>query len=286
MVAGRSPAVLLSGGWTLQQMNVDGSCEQPFSAMTIGGDAAWRPGAMPNLPALGCSDLWVVSPDRHETQPVGLGAPRHYVFEIWNTGTETAANSRLTVSASPPVCTSCRLQGVDVVGRSASCTEGPLPVSCELGSLEPGASVRASVTLRISTTTYANVHGTGSFAGTDGTTWNNTHATAVYVMHCRHAGSVSSDRLVGTRRNDSYCGYLGDDYLDGGRGNDLLDGGSDSDVLLGGAGHDDLRGGQGADIIHARDGESDVVDCGPGADTVRADPIDLIRTSCEHVRRH
>lgn len=274
-------------GTTLQQVNVDGSCEQPFSARMIMGDPAWRPGAMPNLPALGCSDLWALSPDGQETRPVGLGAPRRYVFEIWNSGTETAANSRLTVSASPPGCNSCRLHGVVVVGRSASCTEGPLPVRCELGSLEPGASARASVTLRISTATYANVHGTGSFAGSDGTTWNNTHSTAVYVMHCRHAGSASADRLVGTRRNDSFCGYLGDDRLDGGSGDDLLDGGSGSDTLIGRPGQDDLRGGEGADTIYARDGERDVIDCGhgPSTDTVQADPIDLIRPGCEQVMR-
>jgi hypothetical protein len=91
----------------------------------------------------------------------------------------------------------------------------------------------------------------------------------------------------------------GPDHLDGGPGNDSVDGGFGDDVLIGGPGRDtisgDLAGGDcgplwctsypyGNDTIDARDGEVDSITCGAGADTVIADPQDLVAPDCEHVK--
>jgi Ca2+-binding RTX toxin-like protein len=52
----------------------------------------------------------------------------------------------------------------------------------------------------------------------------------------------------------------------------------------GGSGRDRLFGRGGDDLIDARDTERDVVYCGTGRDTVRADRGDLLR-GCERVFR-
>jgi hypothetical protein len=46
-----------------------------------------------------------------------------------------------------------------------------------------------------------------------------------------------------------------------------------------------LSGGKGNDTILAVDGTRDVVDCGPGKDTVDADKKDAVAKNCEHVQR-
>jgi Ca2+-binding RTX toxin-like protein len=61
----------------------------------------------------------------------------------------------------------------------------------------------------------------------------------------------------------------------GGTGRDEITGGFDVDLMY---------GGPGADLIVARGGSADVVDCGPGRDTVIRDSRDRVR-NCEVVRR-
>jgi hypothetical protein len=84
-------------------------------------------------------------------------------------------------------------------------------------------------------------------------------------------GGAGDDRVTG--------GELGDD-LRGGAGDDRLDGGAGNDQITGDAGRDTLIGGLGDDLLAARDGEVDIVDCGPGADRVSADAIDAL-AACE-----
>jgi Ca2+-binding RTX toxin-like protein len=99
--------------------------------------------------------------------------------------------------------------------------------------------------------------------------------------------------------DDVVTGADGADAIDGGPGADRLSGGFGPDVIVGGPGADDIGGdrtaaceygpvfgvctiGSGADTIDARDGERDTIDCGPGADTVYADAID-VTAGCETV---
>jgi hypothetical protein len=81
---------------------------------------------------------------------------------------------------------------------------------------------------------------------------------------------------------ESVVGGNGDDELEGNAGANTLHGGDGGDVLTGNGGTDTLKGDAGADTLHARDGEADVLDCGPGQDTAIADAVDTT-TSCEAV---
>jgi alpha-tubulin suppressor-like RCC1 family protein len=97
------------------------------------------------------------------------------------------------------------------------------------------------------------------------------------------AGS-GNDIVYGGSGNDRLAGGAGRDRLHGGAGNDTVYGGAGNDRLVGNAGRDDIRGGPGADIILVRDGQRDLVWCGPGRDRVVADRQDVLR-GCEVVTR-
>ncbi len=111
---------------------------------------------------------------------------------------------------------------------------------------------------------------------------------------------------TGTKGNDVIRGYdspeeiyaLGgddvvyargaDDSVFGEGGRDALYGGTGNDRLVGGAGQDYLNGGAGDDVINGAAEPArrvDVIVCGPGVDTVRADALDRVDGSCEKVVR-
>ena len=73
--------------------------------------------------------------------------------------------------------------------------------------------------------------------------------------------------------------------LSGGDGNDSLEGGFANDTLRGNQGVDSLSGRAGDDFIDVRGDRSDIVTCGAGDDTVRADGADLVASDCETVDR-
>jgi Ca2+-binding RTX toxin-like protein len=73
--------------------------------------------------------------------------------------------------------------------------------------------------------------------------------------------------------------------LSGGDGNDSLEGGSGNDTLRGNQGVDSISGAAGDDNIDVRGDRSDIVTCGAGDDTVRADGADLVASDCESVDR-
>ena len=117
-------------------------------------------------------------------------------------------------------------------------------------------------------------------------------------------GTDAYDQMYGLGGNDNMFGHFGNDDMDGGSGADFLLGDEDydfpdtflgNDTLYGGPGNDDLRGGFGNDKIYGGDGNdfifaydrlavttgADVVDCGPGKDTVHYDKeVDKLR-GCE-----
>ena len=73
--------------------------------------------------------------------------------------------------------------------------------------------------------------------------------------------------------------------LSGGDGNDSLEGGFANDTLRGNQGVDSLSGRAGDDFIDVRGDRSDIVTCGTGDDTVRADGADLVASDCETLDR-
>ncbi len=97
-------------------------------------------------------------------------------------------------------------------------------------------------------------------------------------------GDDGDDSLVGGAGNDKLHGGAGNDTLDGGAGNDVESGDAGNDTLTGGPGTDLLIGGAGRDAINAKDGKHDVVQCGAGIDSVKADEVDTL-TGCEHIER-
>lgn len=99
------------------------------------------------------------------------------------------------------------------------------------------------------------------------------------------AGNAGNDSLLGGTGRDQLLGGLGDDRVQGQSGVDTLSGGGGSDRLTGGTGRDTISGGTGADVIDARDGQRDRISCGPGRDTVIADPRDRVARDCERVGR-
>ncbi len=107
-------------------------------------------------------------------------------------------------------------------------------------------------------------------------------------------GSTSDDIMSGKGGNDDLYGRIGNDILYGDSGNDYLFGAMDNDTLYGGSGNDTLEGadgtdtyygGPGDDVIEAFDGVAEIIDCGPGYDTVTADVNDTVASNCESVER-
>src|SRR5215204_2868401 len=123
-------------------------------------------------------------------------------------------------------------------------------------------------------------------------------------------GSAGNDLIYGLGGPDTIRGKAGDDYLAGGSGDDDIKGNNGNEVrILGGAGDDFLDGGAGMVQIAAGAGNDTVfggldndsilvfgdqvagfqddVFCGPGIDSVSADPGDDIHDSvdqfCEQV---
>ena len=94
-------------------------------------------------------------------------------------------------------------------------------------------------------------------------------------------GKPGPDVLRGTDTADVLKGRAGNDLLLGGAGDDVLLGEQGNDVIVGGPGSDILRGGLGNDILRAKDGEVDVLSCGPGRDSFTADAADVVGADCE-----
>jgi Ca2+-binding RTX toxin-like protein len=81
--------------------------------------------------------------------------------------------------------------------------------------------------------------------------------------------------VLGGNRGDTLTGDARANTLNAGLGNDFV---------KGAAGADTLFGGKGADVLHSRDGASDDVFCGPGADLAIVDRHDHLR-ACDFADR-
>jgi Ca2+-binding RTX toxin-like protein len=87
-------------------------------------------------------------------------------------------------------------------------------------------------------------------------------------------GSEGVDKLLGEQGNDRLYGRGDDDMIKGGSGSDEIYGELGNDRVKGSQGPDYVSGGDGDDLVRAglhdrvNDGVRDVLDCGPGTDTV------------------
>ena len=86
------------------------------------------------------------------------------------------------------------------------------------------------------------------------------------------------DKIRGQRGEDLVQGNRGDDALYAGNGDDTAYGGRGDDLIQGGYGNDVLSDGYGADRVNARDGQKDLIICGPGSDLIYLDAgLDVLR---------
>jgi Ca2+-binding RTX toxin-like protein len=97
-------------------------------------------------------------------------------------------------------------------------------------------------------------------------------------------GDAGSNRLIGTNRHDAMSGRGGNDVIKGRGGKDVLRGGGGGDRIAGGKKFDRIDGERGRDRIHARDGQPDEIDCGPGRDVATVDRHEDGVFDCERLR--
>ena len=106
-------------------------------------------------------------------------------------------------------------------------------------------------------------------------------------------GGLGADVINGGFFNDKIFGEAGDDKINGGFGNDYIDGGDGNDEITGGAGMDTLVGGAGDDtFLNLEPADQrpttgpgkprDIITGGPGTDTAKADPADIIKDDVEN----
>ena len=123
-----------AAGATTWEMNVDGTCEGPFStaAPRLVGPA-WRTGVSPGLPAIGCADLRVQI--LASTDAVGLKQTVVFHVEIENDGNLAATGLKLEVSAPAAATLSSSLE---------TCTR-PATLVCTLPTLPAGQTTGLEV---------------------------------------------------------------------------------------------------------------------------------------------
>lgn len=93
------------------------------------------------------------------------------------------------------------------------------------------------------------------------------------VLLTLSAGVALADSVRGVD-TDALRGTEGDDRLTGFGGEDGVWGLGGDDELYGGAGRDLILGGTGDDFVGAKDGDADLVACGPGKDVASVDSVD------------
>jgi Ca2+-binding RTX toxin-like protein len=106
-----------------------------------------------------------------------------------------------------------------------------------------------------------------------------TAAVAVTLDDVANDGEAGEGDNVHSDVEQIFGGAAGDRLTGNGQAN-IIDGAGGDDSITDGGGIDKVYGGEGDDVITTFDGSPDVVDCGPGNDTLTADRADRV-TGCE-----
>jgi Tol biopolymer transport system component len=243
---------------TIYAVNRDGTCEHRLADVP-GRRPAWQPNV--STPSYQCADLSVTA---HSPRTQGSAGPM--IVTVLNEGTEPLTGVTLTSKSVAATVLSARTP-------LGSCAVTAGSVACMIGNLAPRQSVDVTVRVdsRLVTQAIGLVLGgivtfTGHAAEQEESLENNSISLEVETTRCT-IGTAGSGRIVGTIFDDRVCGQSG------------------ADVIVPGAGKDTVWAGGGNDVIDVRDGEKDVVHCGPGRDTVYADRIDVVASDCERVFR-
>jgi hypothetical protein len=116
--------------------------------------------------------------------------------------------------------------------------------------------------------------------GTDGVEYGpRTAAVTITLDGQSDDGEAGEGDNVGADVESAFGGS-GNDRIVAGPNSNTLRGGAGNDFITGGPGEQRIEGEEGDDTIDSRDGVFDSIDCGPGNDTVLADPDDFA-TACE-----
>lgn len=240
---------------------------------------------------------------RDSADPVVTGSAFTYTIDVANGGPDPAG--AVTVEDDLP-------NDLDLASATASqgtCeTAGGDRVTCELGTLAPGAT--ATVTLEVSARKAGTITNTATVTTTDPDSdpANNQDTETTVIADgptgpvCKGQaatiiGTNGDDLLVGTDKRDVIFAGGGADRVDalGGKdivcgkgGADLLRGGDDDDVVRGGGGRDRVRGNAGDDNLGGgarRDRlggglGNDLMKGGPGNDRCRGGAGADTKRSC------
>jgi hypothetical protein len=125
--------------------------------------------------------------------------------------------------------------------------------------------------------------GTDTFSGGDGddsvSYSGRTGAVTITLDGVADDGEAGEADTVGADVEGAIGGSGADRIVGNALGN-RLSGGGGNDSIAGGPAEDRLEGNEGDDTIDSRDGRFDSIDCGPGTDTLLADPGDSA-ANCE-----
>jgi Ca2+-binding RTX toxin-like protein len=170
----------------------------------------------------------------HYTYSAAPGEKNNLSLQFSDDGTSVVFYSYgVPVTSLPAGCTN------DDSGQSPTCTVAPSSVSVSLADGDDSFNRSGIDTVPV------------TVDGGDGADWLR--------------GDDGADTLRGGPGKDKLEGFKGDDNLDGGDGDDEVDGAAGADTLQGGAGND---------LLHPddfNDPSADVVDGGPGIDSIESD---------------
>jgi Ca2+-binding RTX toxin-like protein len=234
----------------------------------------------------------------------GLSVPQGPIF----VGQQITLTATLTNLGPEATVTFVRVN-VAAPGVSYVHAPGSPPTCCVFttGTVAKGASASQSWQVRVKNATPVTLTAAISSAAGRPSDPNPANDTATVTFtpqigRCTSplAGTRGDDKLTGTVGGEVINALGGDDFIRAGAGDDCVNGGAGSDTILGGDGADLLKGGPGDDVIsggpgqdritggpgkdriNAADGARDVVNCGPGNDSVKADKSDSLR-GCERI---
>jgi uncharacterized repeat protein (TIGR01451 family) len=222
--------------------------------------------------AIGPTDLVLTKSD--SADPAVQGDNFTYTIQVLNQGANDA--SAVVVTDTLP----SRVSYVSSSATAGSCQRGGSTVTCDLGQVNAGVTVTASIVVKAQKKGTAS--NTASLTSVDdsipATAANNQDTEATVInkkptgkkpkgkASCAAptiSGTAGSDTLVGTAGADVIRAFAGNDQLFGGGGNDLIcaDRGADrviagsgGDTVIGGPGNDRLIGGSGRDLLKGKSG--------------------------------
>jgi Ca2+-binding RTX toxin-like protein len=177
----------------------------------------------------------------HAPEPAAVGSDLSFGVGVSNAGPDDATGVQLVL----------RFPDADAVLASAQAGQGlcsetaPGEVTCDVGTLAPGAAV--SVDVVITPVGGSAIPAAAEADSVEDAPAPSSDSATVTGRPCDVVGTQGDDTLTASSPSDVVCGLGGNDVLTGVEGDETLNGGSGDDLLSGETGNDVLDGGQGVD---------------------------------------